>query len=172
MIDRITEAFVSEFLGGASGDREQRLRARWLVRVIVSFLALPAARLIRGGKPFPSLPGHWLLLSNGVIAVLLCVSILMTRKSPPAEWRLIVYAVSTGIPSAVYLGGAVAAGGGGRWTVVLSVLGTLHLVQGAGRNNHHVLEAAFKALGLALRRAVENDSRRSGVASTKGTLSK
>jgi imidazoleglycerol-phosphate dehydratase len=49
---------------------------------------------------------------------------------------------------------------------------TLHLVQGAGRNNHHILEAAFKALGLALRRACENDPRRKGVASTKGTLSK
>jgi imidazoleglycerol-phosphate dehydratase len=50
---------------------------------------------------------------------------------------------------------------------------TLHLVQGAGRNNHHILEAAFKALGLALRQAVEIDPRRKGaVASTKGTLSK
>ena len=49
---------------------------------------------------------------------------------------------------------------------------TLHLVQGAGRNNHHIVEAAFKALGLALRQACERDPRRSGVASTKGTLSK
>ena len=49
---------------------------------------------------------------------------------------------------------------------------TLHLVQGAGKNNHHILEAAFKALGLALRRACQGDVRRKGVASTKGTLSK
>jgi imidazoleglycerol-phosphate dehydratase len=49
---------------------------------------------------------------------------------------------------------------------------TLHLSQGAGKNNHHILEAAFKALGLALRQACELDSRRKGVASTKGTLSK
>lgn len=49
---------------------------------------------------------------------------------------------------------------------------TLHITQQAGKNNHHVLEAAFKALGLALRQACERDARRSGVASTKGTLSK
>jgi imidazoleglycerol-phosphate dehydratase len=49
----------------------------------------------------------------------------------------------------------------------------LHLVQGAGKNDHHAYEAAFKALGLALRQACEPDPRRKGiVASTKGTLSK
>jgi imidazoleglycerol-phosphate dehydratase len=46
---------------------------------------------------------------------------------------------------------------------------TLHL-RGAGRNDHHLAEAAFKALGRALREACEADPRRSGVASTKGTL--
>jgi imidazoleglycerol-phosphate dehydratase len=49
---------------------------------------------------------------------------------------------------------------------------TLHLSQGAGKNNHHILEAAFKALGLALRQACEPDPRRKGTASTKGTLTK
>lgn len=50
---------------------------------------------------------------------------------------------------------------------------TLHLEQAAGRNDHHVAEAAFKALGLALRQACEPDPRRKGaVASTKGTLAK
>ncbi len=50
---------------------------------------------------------------------------------------------------------------------------SLHLEQGAGKNDHHVAEAAFKALGLALRQACERDERRQGlVASTKGTLSK
>ena len=46
---------------------------------------------------------------------------------------------------------------------------TLHL-RGTGRNDHHLAEAAFKALGRALREACEADPRREGVASTKGTL--
>jgi imidazoleglycerol-phosphate dehydratase len=46
---------------------------------------------------------------------------------------------------------------------------TLHL-RGTGRNDHHLGEAAFKALGRALRIACEADPRRSGVASTKGSL--
>jgi imidazoleglycerol-phosphate dehydratase len=44
---------------------------------------------------------------------------------------------------------------------------TLHL-RGSGRNDHHLAEAAFKALGRALRVACEPDPRRVGVASTKG----
>jgi Imidazoleglycerol-phosphate dehydratase len=46
---------------------------------------------------------------------------------------------------------------------------TLHM-SGTGRNDHHLAEAAFKALGRALRVACEVDPRRPGVASTKGTL--
>ncbi|MFL5723278.1 MAG: imidazoleglycerol-phosphate dehydratase HisB [Chloroflexota bacterium] len=46
---------------------------------------------------------------------------------------------------------------------------TLH-VTGNGRNDHHLAEAAFKALGRALRVACEIDARRNGVASTKGAL--
>ena len=46
---------------------------------------------------------------------------------------------------------------------------TLHLT-GTGRNDHHLAEAAFKALARALRVACEVDPRRSGVASTKGSL--
>jgi imidazoleglycerol-phosphate dehydratase len=46
---------------------------------------------------------------------------------------------------------------------------TLHL-RGTGRNDHHLAEAAFKALGRALRIACEPDPRRTGVASTKGSL--
>ncbi|MCA1554485.1 MAG: imidazoleglycerol-phosphate dehydratase HisB [Chloroflexi bacterium] len=38
-----------------------------------------------------------------------------------------------------------------------------------GRDDHHKAEAVFKALGRALRDAVERDARRSGVPSTKGT---
>jgi imidazoleglycerol-phosphate dehydratase len=46
---------------------------------------------------------------------------------------------------------------------------TLHLA-GTGRNDHHLAEAAFKALARSLRAACEPDPRRSGVASTKGSL--
>ena len=42
-------------------------------------------------------------------------------------------------------------------------------VRGSGRNDHHLAEAAFKALGRALRAACEPDPRRRGVASTKGS---
>lgn len=44
----------------------------------------------------------------------------------------------------------------------------LHVTLEYGQNGHHMLEAAFKALGLSLRRAVHCG--RSGVPSTKGAL--
>lgn len=44
---------------------------------------------------------------------------------------------------------------------------TLHLTAD-GRNDHHVAEAAFKALARAVRAAVAIDMRREGIASTKG----
>jgi len=44
---------------------------------------------------------------------------------------------------------------------------TLNLTA-TGDNDHHIAEAAFKALAYALRSAVEIDPRRSGLASTKG----
>jgi imidazoleglycerol-phosphate dehydratase len=43
-------------------------------------------------------------------------------------------------------------------------------LRGSGRNDHHLAEAAFKALGRALRSACEIDPRRVGPASTKGAL--
>jgi imidazoleglycerol-phosphate dehydratase len=46
---------------------------------------------------------------------------------------------------------------------------TLHL-RAAGRNDHHVAEATFKALARALRAAITIDERRVGIASTKGVL--
>ena len=46
---------------------------------------------------------------------------------------------------------------------------TLH-VTSVGSNDHHVAEAAFKALARALRMAVTIDPRRSGIPLTKGTL--
>jgi imidazoleglycerol-phosphate dehydratase len=45
---------------------------------------------------------------------------------------------------------------------------TLHLT-GTGRNDHHLAEAAFKAVGRALRAATAPDPRRTGIASTKGS---
>ncbi|HEX2754036.1 MAG TPA: imidazoleglycerol-phosphate dehydratase HisB [Candidatus Limnocylindrales bacterium] len=45
---------------------------------------------------------------------------------------------------------------------------TLH-VRGTGRNDHHLAEAAFKALGRALRAATEPEPRRTGIAATKGS---
>ncbi|MBI1953306.1 MAG: imidazoleglycerol-phosphate dehydratase [Candidatus Omnitrophica bacterium] len=48
---------------------------------------------------------------------------------------------------------------------------TVHVdVLKAGLDVHHVLEAVFKALGRALREAVERDPRVKGVPSTKGKL--
>jgi imidazoleglycerol-phosphate dehydratase len=46
---------------------------------------------------------------------------------------------------------------------------TIHL-RGYGRNDHHLAEAAFKALGRALATATAADPRRTGAASTKGVL--
>jgi imidazoleglycerol-phosphate dehydratase len=43
-------------------------------------------------------------------------------------------------------------------------------VRGWGRNDHHLAEAAFKAFGRAMRAACAVDPRRTGAASTKGTL--
>ena len=49
---------------------------------------------------------------------------------------------------------------------------TLHARCENNRNDHHGVEALFKALARALRMAVDIDPRRVGVASTKGTLSR
>jgi imidazoleglycerol-phosphate dehydratase len=46
----------------------------------------------------------------------------------------------------------------------------LHATIVTGRNDHHKAEALFKALGRALRAAVERDPRRAGIPSTKGVL--
>lgn len=47
---------------------------------------------------------------------------------------------------------------------------TVHLRIEAGRNDHHKMEALFKAFGLALRDAAMRDDRVCGVLSTKGSL--
>ncbi len=47
---------------------------------------------------------------------------------------------------------------------------TLHVRELAGENSHHIIEAAFKAVGRAMRFACEMDPRVKGVPSTKGAL--
>ena len=47
---------------------------------------------------------------------------------------------------------------------------TLHMKLLDGRNDHHRMEALFKAFGLALRDAASLDPRVTGVLSTKGSL--
>lgn len=48
---------------------------------------------------------------------------------------------------------------------------TLHMENLYGRNNHHIIESAYKALALALKTAVAIDPAKKGtVPSTKGTL--
>lgn len=46
----------------------------------------------------------------------------------------------------------------------------VHVVQLAGKNTHHIVEASFKAFAKALDAATQNDSRVRGVLSTKGIL--
>jgi imidazoleglycerol-phosphate dehydratase len=46
---------------------------------------------------------------------------------------------------------------------------TLHLVYNRGKNKHHIIEAAFKALAVSLRRAVAVNEN-AGIPSTKGVL--
>lgn len=47
---------------------------------------------------------------------------------------------------------------------------TLHVRLVCGENGHHIIEAAYKAVARALREAVEDDPRVTGVPSTKGSL--
>eukprot|EP01047_Picozoa_sp_COSAG01_P004954 COSAG01_NODE_165_length_23303_cov_269.524953_17_plen_197_part_00 len=46
----------------------------------------------------------------------------------------------------------------------------LHIKMLAGRNQHHIIESGFKALGVCLDRATQIDPRKTGVPSTKGVL--
>ena len=55
-------------------------------------------------------------------------------------------------------------------SLALSSRMTLHMSILYGINDHHKCEGLFKALGRALRQAVEIDPRRIGVASSKGIL--
>ncbi len=46
---------------------------------------------------------------------------------------------------------------------------TLHLIYNRGKNKHHIIEAAFKALAVSIRRAVAYNEN-AGIPSTKGVL--
>jgi imidazoleglycerol-phosphate dehydratase len=55
-------------------------------------------------------------------------------------------------------------------SLAFSMMANLHVRIEYGENDHHKVEAAFKALALALREAISEDSRRMGVPSSKGVL--
>ena len=51
-----------------------------------------------------------------------------------------------------------------------NALCNLHVLLHYGRNSHHIAEAVFKGAARAMRMAVEDDPKMSGIPSTKGTL--
>lgn len=53
--------------------------------------------------------------------------------------------------------------------IVMNAGLTTHIIQDRGRNKHHILEAAFKAFAVALRRAMVKNEKL-GIPSTKGIL--
>ncbi len=55
-------------------------------------------------------------------------------------------------------------------TLASSLQANLHLWVQYGSNDHHKIEASFKALALALRQAVAMDPRRRGIPSSKGVI--
>ena len=57
------------------------------------------------------------------------------------------------------------------WLAVAgNALCNLHVLLHYGRNSHHIAEAVFKGTARAMRMALEDDPRVTGVPSTKGTL--
>jgi len=55
-------------------------------------------------------------------------------------------------------------------TLAISMRANIHIRVEYGMNNHHKVEAAFKALALSMRQAVSIDPRRQGVPSSKGVI--
>lgn len=55
-------------------------------------------------------------------------------------------------------------------SLATSLEATLHVIVQYGQNDHHKVEAAFKALALSFRRATAPDPSRSGSSSSKGVL--
>lgn len=57
------------------------------------------------------------------------------------------------------------------WQAVsANALCNLHVLLHHGRNSHHIAEAVFKSTARAMRMALEDDPRMTGVPSTKGSL--
>ena len=56
------------------------------------------------------------------------------------------------------------------YAVSYSAMMNLHFVQMRGANDHHIIEATFKAFAKALDMATTVDCRINGVLSTKGTI--
>jgi imidazoleglycerol-phosphate dehydratase len=55
-------------------------------------------------------------------------------------------------------------------TLAMALRANVHVWVQYGSNDHHKVEAAFKALALSLRQAVSMDPRRRGVPSSKGVI--
>jgi imidazoleglycerol-phosphate dehydratase len=55
-------------------------------------------------------------------------------------------------------------------TLAMALRANVHIYVQYGTNDHHKVEASFKALALALRQAISIDPRRSGVPSSKGVI--
>ena len=55
-------------------------------------------------------------------------------------------------------------------TFSMALRANLHVYVEYGSNDHHKVEAVFKALALSLRQAVSIDSRRNGIPSSKGVI--
>ncbi|MEM4411143.1 MAG: imidazoleglycerol-phosphate dehydratase HisB [Candidatus Caldarchaeum sp.] len=55
-------------------------------------------------------------------------------------------------------------------TLTVSMNATIHVKVMEGADDHHKVEAGFKALAVALRQAVEHDPKTTGTPSTKGTM--
>ena len=55
-------------------------------------------------------------------------------------------------------------------TLAMALRSNVHIWVQYGANDHHKVEAAFKALALALRQAVSLDPRRGGIPSSKGVI--
>lgn len=55
-------------------------------------------------------------------------------------------------------------------TLAFSIPATIHIYVKYGINNHHKIEASFKALALSIRQAIETDYKRKVIPSTKGVM--
>jgi imidazoleglycerol-phosphate dehydratase len=56
------------------------------------------------------------------------------------------------------------------WALTYSAMINLHIKKVSGENDHHIIEAAYKAFAKALDQATGLDPRITDVLSTKGTI--